>query len=322
MRKFEKPNFKIERNGETDSYMRFVVEPLEKGYGITLGNALRRVLLSGIPGASVYAIEIDGVPHEFSTIPGIKEDVISIILNLKRLNLSIDVEDESKKELTIDIKGPKVVTGADIKCPDGVEVLNGEELYLATVAAGASLKMKIYAKNGRGFFTAEQNKDPSSHFGVIPTDSNYSPVIKVAYNVDPTRVGKNYDYDKLTMDVWTDGSMEPQTAMALAAKILMDHLNLFTELTHLDKYVDQEGGVIGETAPIDVKPGMNDKSIEDLDLSVRSYNCLKRAGITTVSELTQKTEEDMMKVRNLGKKSLKEVKDKLASEGLFFKISE
>ena len=318
MRKFEKPNFKIERNGETDSYMRFVIEPLEKGYGITLGNALRRVLLSGIPGASVFAIEIDGVPHEFSTIPGIKEDVISIILNLKKLNLSIDESDESKKELTIDIKGPKVVTGADIRCPDGVEVLNGEELYLATVAAGASLKMKIYAKNGRGFFTAEQNKDSSSHFGVIPTDSNYSPVIKVAYNVDPTRVGKNYDYDKLTMDVWTDGSMEPQTAMALAAKILMEHLGLFTELTNLDKFTD----VIGETDTGSDESVVKDMSIEDLDLSVRSYNCLKRAGIATVSELTQKSEEDMMKVRNLGKKSLKEVKDKLASEGLSFKISE
>ncbi len=318
MRKFEKPNFKIERNGETDSYMRFVIEPLEKGYGITLGNALRRVLLSGIPGASVFAIEIDGVQHEFSTIPGIKEDVISMILNLKRLNLSIDESDESKKELTIDIKGPKVVTGADIRCPDGVEVLNGEELYIATVAAGASLKMKIYAKNGRGFFTAEQNKDSSSHFGVIPTDSNYSPVIKVAYNVDPTRVGKNYDYDKLTMDVWTDGSMEPQTAMALAAKILMEHLGLFTELTNLDKFTD----VIGETVEEDGTEKRLDMSIEDLDLSVRSYNCLKRAGIATVSELTQKSEEDMMKVRNLGKKSLKEVKDKLASEGLSFKISE
>ena len=318
MRKFEKPNFKIERNGETDSYMRFVIEPLEKGYGITLGNALRRVLLSGIPGASVFAIEIDGVPHEFSTIPGIKEDVISIILNLKKLNLSIDESDESKKELTIDIKGPKVVTGADIRCPDGVEVLNGEELYLATVAAGASLKMKIYAKNGRGFFTAEQNKDSSSHFGVIPTDSNYSPVIKVAYNVDPTRVGKNYDYDKLTMDVWTDGSMEPQTAMALAAKILMEHLGLFTELTNLDKFTD----VIGETDTGSDESVVKDMSIEDLDLSVRSYNCLKRAGIATVSELTQKSEEDMMKVRNLGKKSLKEVKDKLASEGLSFKVSE
>jgi DNA-directed RNA polymerase subunit alpha len=320
MRKFEKPNFKIERNGETDSYMRFVVEPLEKGYGITLGNALRRVLLSGIPGASVYAIEIDGVPHEFSTIPGIKEDVISIILNLKKLNLFIDEVEDSKKELTIDIKGPKVVTGADIRCPDGVEVLNGEELYLATVAAGASLKMKIYAKNGRGFFTAEQNKDPSSHFGVIPTDSNYSPVIKVAYNVDPTRVGKNYDYDKLTMDVWTDGSMEPQTAMALAAKILMEHLDLFTELTNLDKFT--ENGIIGPDDKGGEIEEKKDMSIEDLDLSVRSYNCLKRAGITTVSELTQKSEEDMMKVRNLGKKSLKEVKDKLASEGLSFKISE
>ena len=317
MRKFEKPNFKIERNGETDSYMRFMIEPLEKGYGITLGNALRRVLLSGIPGASMYAIEIDGVHHEFSTIPGIKEDVISIILNLKRLNLSIDEADETKKELTIDIKGPKVVTGADIRCPEGVEVLDGEELYIATVAAGASLKMKIYAKNGRGFFTAEQNKDPNAHFGIIPTDSNYSPVIKVAYNVDPTRVGKNFDYDKLTMDVWTDGSMEPQVAMALASKILMEHLSLFTELTNLDKFSD----VIGETIEEETTKHQ-DMTIEDLDLSVRSYNCLKRAGIATVSELTQKSEEDMMKVRNLGKKSLKEVKDKLASYGLGFKIND
>ena len=317
MRKFEKPNFKIERNGETDSYMRFVVEPVEKGYGITLGNALRRVLLSGIPGASVFAIEIDGVQHEFSTIPGIKEDVISIILNLKKLNLSIDEADESKKELIIDIKGPKVVTGADIKCPEGVEVLDGDELYICTVAAGASLKMRIYAKNGRGYFTAVQNKDPNAHFGVIPTDSNYSPVIKVAYNVDPTRVGKNFDYDKLTIDVWTDGSMEPQVAMALAAKILMEHLNLFTELTNLDKFTD----VIGETVE-EVTTKHQDMTIEDLDLSVRSYNCLKRAGIATVSELTQKSEDDMGKVRNMGKKSLKEVKDKLASYGLTFKINE
>ncbi len=313
MRKFEKPNFKIERNGETDNYMRFIVEPLEKGYGITIGNALRRVLLSALPGASVFAIEIDGVQHEFSTIPGVKEDVVSIILNLKELNLAIDEDDESKKELTIDVKGPKVVTGEDIVCPTGVEVLS-KDAYICTLAAGASLKMKIYARNGRGFFTAEQNKDARTHFGIIPTDANYSPIKKVAYEVEAARVGRNANYDKLIMDIWTDGSMEPQMAIALASKILIEHFTLFTELTNLDKFVD----IIGETI-VESETKNQDMTIEDLDLSVRSYNCLKRAGISTVMELTQKSEEDMMKVRNLGKKSLKEVKDKLASYSLSFK---
>ena len=313
MRKFEKPNFKIERNGETDNYMRFIVEPLEKGYGITIGNALRRVLLSALPGASVFAIEIDGVQHEFSTVPGVKEDVVSIILNLKELNLAIDEDDESKKELTIDVKGPKVVTGEDIVCPTGVEVLS-KDAYICTLAAGASLKMKIYARNGRGFFTAEQNKDARTHFGIIPTDANYSPIKKVAYEVEAARVGRNANYDKLIMDIWTDGSMEPQMAIALASKILIEHFALFTELTNLDKFVD----IIGETI-VENETKNQDMTIEDLDLSVRSYNCLKRAGISTVMELTQKSEEDMMKVRNLGKKSLKEVKDKLASYNLSFK---
>ena len=315
MRKFEKPNFKIERNGETDNYMRFIVEPLEKGYGITLGNALRRVLLSALPGASVFAIEIDGVQHEFQTIPGVKEDVVTVILNLKELNVAIDDESENKKELTLNITGPKVVTGADIVCPTGVEILS-KDAYICTVAAGASLKMKIYARNGRGFATAEQNKDAKTHFGIIPTDANYSPIKKVAYEIESARVGRSSNYDKLILDVWTDGSMEPQMAVALAAKILIEHLNLFTELTNLDKFTD----IIGETIVAEETQNQ-DMTIEDLDLSVRSFNCLKRANISTVAELCQKTEEDMMKVRNLGKKSLKEVKDKLASYNLSFKES-
>ena len=316
MRKFEKP--KIYQSNEViePNYIRVSIEPLEKGFGTTLGNALRRVLLSSIPGASMYAIEVEGARHEFSALEGIREDVTSIVLNLKGLILKINDDDNVKKELKISVKGPKVVTAADIVCPGDVEVVN-KDLYIATVSAGGTLNMTIYAKNGRGYVTAENNKDAKTHFGIIPTDSNYSPVTKVAYDVEPTRMVQNGSYEKLNVSVWTNGGMTPNEAVAVASKILNDYFTLLCELSNLDKY----DTVLQETvAPVVNK--FNDMTIEELDLSVRSYNCLKRANIQTVQELILRTEDDLAKVRNMGKKSIKEVKDKVATLGLSFKDAE
>ena len=315
MKKFEKPKIYPSNEVMEPNYLKLSIEPLEKGFGMTLGNALRRVLLSSIPGASVYAIEVEGARHEFSALDGVREDVTSIVLNLKGLILKINDEDNVKKELKISIKGPKVVTAGDIICPGDVEVVN-KDLYIATVSAGGTLNMTIYAKNGRGYVTAENNKAFKTHFGIIPTDSNYSPVTKVAYDVEPTRIAQNGNYEKLNVGVWTNGGMSPNEAIAVASKILNDYFSLLCELSNLDKY----DTVLQETvAPVVNK--FNDMTIEELDLSVRSYNCLKRANIQTVQELILRTEDDLAKVRNMGKKSIKEVKDKVANLGLSFKDS-
>ena len=299
----------------TENYGRFVIEPLERGFGLTLGNALRRVLLSSLPGASIYAIEIEGARHEFSAIEGVEEDVTSIILNLKDLILSINPEDDSNKKLEINVEGPKTVTAADIVCPAGVEVIN-PELEIAHVADGGSLHAVLHARNGRGYVTGEQNKAlrPNLARGVISTDSNYSPVRKANYSSKPTRVGHDSHFDKLTLEVWTNGSITPQEAVVLSSQILIAHFEKFLGLAEKtrDINIEKDVDVVEENRYENIM-------IDELDLSVRSYNCLKRAGIATVLELTEKTEEDMMKVKNLGKKSLKEIKDKLAAIGLSFK---
>ena len=299
----------------TENYGRFVIEPLERGFGLTLGNALRRVLLSSLPGASIYAIEIEGARHEFSAIEGVEEDVTSIILNLKDLILAIDVEDDSNKKLEINVEGPKTVTAGDIICPTGVKVIN-PELEIAHVAEGGKLNAILHARNGRGYVTGEQNKAlrPNLPRGVISTDSNYSPVRKANYSSEPTRVGHDSHFDKLTLEVWTNGSITPQEAVVVSSQILIAHFEKFLGLVEQtrDINIEKDVTVVEENKYENIM-------IDELDLSVRSYNCLKRAGITTVLELTEKTEEEMMKVKNLGKKSLKEIKDKLAAIGLSFK---
>ncbi len=317
MRKFEKPVSVINLPyDESSTYGKFTIEPLERGFGTTLGNALRRVLLSSLPGASMYAIEIEKARHEFSALDGVIEDVTSIILNLKDLVLEIDDEFDVPKKLKIDVRGPYEVTGADIQCPSDVSVVN-KDLHIATVAEGGVFKATIYARNGRGYVTAEQNKKSSFPVGLIPTDSNYSPINKVSYEVEGTRVGHNTNYDRLTLEVWTNGALAPHKAVAYAAQILVEHFKLFVDLDSVAKNLE----VMSETVQEPLNEYQN-KTIEELELSVRSYNCLKRAGIQTVEELTQKTEEDMMKVRNLGKKSLKEVKEVLQKLGLGFKSSD
>ena len=298
-----------------ENYGRFVIEPLERGFGLTLGNALRRVLLSALPGASVYAIEVEGAQHEFSALAGVEEDVTSIILNLKDLVLKIDENEEGNKRLEINIEGPHTVTGADIVCPTGVEVVN-KDVVLAHVTEGGKLHVVLHARNGRGYVTGEQNKilHPNFQVGVIATDSNYSPVRKANYIVDNTRVGHDSRFDKLTLEVWTNGSILPQEAVVWATKLLMAHLEKFMDLCEITQDINNEK----EEVKVEENKYEN-ITIEDLDLSVRSYNCLKRAGISTVLELTEKSEDDMMKVKNLGKKSLKEIKEKLTSLGLSFR---
>ena len=298
-----------------ENYGRFVIEPLERGFGLTLGNALRRVLLSALPGASVYAIEVEGAQHEFSSLEGVEEDVTTIILNLKDLVLKIDENEEGNKRLEINVEGPKTVTGADIVCPTGVEVVN-KDVVLAHVTEGGSLKAVLHARNGRGYVTGEQNKvlHPNFPVGVIATDSNYSPVRKANYIVDNTRVGHDSKFDKLTLEVWTNGSILPQEAVVWASKLLIEHLNKFMNLAEITQDINIEKEEVK-----DEENKFENITIEDLDLSVRSYNCLKRANISTVLELTEKSEEDMMKVKNLGKKSLKEIKEKLLALGLSFK---
>ena len=299
----------------TENYGRFVIEPLERGFGQTLGNSLRRVLLSALPGASLYAVEVEGARHEFTALEGVEEDVTSIILNLKGLVLRIPEEDDANKRLEIDVKGPKVVTAADIVLPTGVEVIN-PDLEIAHVVEGGSLHMVLHARNGRGYVTGEQNKliHTGLQLGTISTDSNYSPVRKANYTVENTRVGHDSRFDKLTVEVWTNGSILPQEALAKSAQILIAHLNKFLDVANITRDINIEKD--------EVKVEENkyeNFTIEELDLSVRSYNCLKRAGIATILELTDRTEEDMMKVKNLGKKSLKEIKEKLTAYNLSFK---
>ena len=300
----------------TENYGRFVIEPLERGFGLTLGNALRRVLLSSLPGASIYAVEVEGARHEFTALEGVEEDVTSIILNLKDLILRIDEGDDSNKKLEINVQGPAVVTAGMIKTEGtGVEVIN-PDLVIAHLTDRGSLRMVLHARNGRGYVTGEQNKllHPNLQLGTIATDSNYSPVRKANYTVDATRVGHDSHFDKLTIEVWTDGSITPQVALAESANLLIKHFEKFLGVAEITRDINIEKDI----APVEENKYEN-FAIEELDLSVRSYNCLKRAGIQTVLELTEKTEEDMMKVKNLGKKSLKEIKEKLAAYGLSFK---
>ncbi len=311
MIEFEKPN--IHKIEETDNFGKFVVEPLERGYGTTLGNSLRRVMLASLPGAAITSIQIDGVLHEFSTVDGVTEDVTQIILNLKKVALRIDGDDA--KDLEVDVKGPTEVTAADIQGDGDVSILN-PDLHLATVADGAELHIKMTADKGRGYSSADDNKSnmDMSAIGVLPIDSIYTPIDRVNYTVENTRVGQSNDYDKLTLDVWTNGSLTPTDAISLAAKILNDHLAMFVNLTE----EAQTTQVMVEREETHQEKVL-DKTIEELDLSVRSYNCLKRADIQTVKDLTERTELDMMKVRNLGQKSLDEIKLKLADLGVGFR---
>ncbi len=295
-------------DGDGEEHGRFVVEPLERGYGITLGNALRRILLSSLPGSAVASVKIDGVLHEFSTISNVVEDTPEIILNLKALRMKMFSEEPQL--LVIDAQGEGQVTAADIAAPPEVELLN-PDLHIATLEENGRLYMEITARTGRGYVTAEGNKVPNQPIGVIPVDSIFTPTRKVNYTVEDTRVGQVTNFDRLTLDVWTDGSIKPEEAISLGAKILNKHLSLFVNLT--EKVDDVE---IASEKDEDDKEKVLEMTIEELDLSVRSYNCLKRAGINTVQELVRKSEEEMMKVRNLGKKSLEEVQNKLGELGL------
>ena len=309
MIEIEKPKIEAVDLSLDGSYGKFVVEPLERGFGITLGNSLRRVLLSSLPGYAVTSIKIDGVLHEFSTIPGVKEDVTEIVLNIKSLTAKLQCD--GPKTVVIDAEGPCVVTAANIKCDSEVEILN-PALRIATLGEGAKLYMEINLDRGRGYVSGERNKQnmTTNVIGMLPVDSIYTPVNKVNYTVENTRVGQITDYDKLTMEVWTNGTITTQEAVSLAAQILMEHLNLFKNLSD-----SSSGGEILVESGSSSQDKLLDMTIEELDLSVRSFNCLKRAGINTVADLTTKTEEDMMKVRNLGRKSLEEVIQKLQSLG-------
>ncbi|MFP4077650.1 MAG: DNA-directed RNA polymerase subunit alpha [Bacillota bacterium] len=302
--KFEKPDTKIIEDEQKKGV--FEISPLERGYGVTLGNALRRVLLSSLPGSAIINCQIDGVQHEFTSIDGVVEDVTSIVLNLKDVILRLDSDDpDVEKELEIDVTGPKDVTAGDIKADHEVVIIN-EDQHIATVNEGASLRIVMSARQGVGYVTAEKNKAHNKRVGVIPIDSIYTPVQRVKYDVEKTRVEESADLDKLLIDIETNGATTPKEALGIAAKMMMNHLELVVELS--EKAKEEEYMVERES---EQNSQVLEMQIEDLDLSVRSYNCLKRAGINTVEELTEKTEEDMMKVRNLGKKSLKEVKQKL-----------
>ena len=308
MIEIEKPQIECIETPDDASYGKYVIEPLERGYGTTLGNALRRIMLSSLPGTAATSIKIAGVQHEFSTIPGVKEDVTEIVLNVK--NLLTKLHCEGTKTVYIEAVGPCEVTAGDIKSDGEVEVLN-PELHLATLDVGATLSMELTLAHGRGYVPADKNKAAQSIIGVIPVDSIYTPVRKVNYTVENTRVGDATDYDKLTLEVWTNGTIDARDAVSLGARILCDHFTLFTDLsetmgnksTVVEKIENQRDKVMEMT-------------IDDMDLSVRSYNCLKRANINTVEDLISKTEEEMMKVRNLGRKSLEEVINKLAMMGL------
>jgi DNA-directed RNA polymerase subunit alpha len=314
MIEIEKPRIECVEMAEDYSYGKFVVEPLERGYGITLGNSLRRVLLSSLPGASVNSIKIDGVLHEFSTIPGVIEDVTEIILNIKELALK--VHSEGSKVIYIDYEGDGEIKAGDIKTDADVEVLN-PELHIATISGNNRLYMELMVDTGRGYVPAERNKQQNQPIGIIPIDSIYTPIKKVNYTVENTRVGQVTDFDKLTIELWSNGSIQPDEAVSLGAKILSEHLSLFIDLT--DHAKDAEIMVEKEETK---KEKVLEMTIEELDLSVRSYNCLKRAAIHTVEDLINKTEEDMMKVRNLGRKSLEEVVQKMDALGLSLAPSE
>ena len=313
----EKPKIERVEMGENNRYAKFVVNPLERGFGQTLGNSLRRVLLNSLPGVAATSVRIEGVQHEFSTVPGVREDVAELILNIKLL--SVKLFTDVPKLVTIDAKGPCEVKAGDIKIDDEIEIVN-PDLHIATLSEGAHLQMQITLEKGRGYVTADRNKQIAAEnnkggmpIGVIPVDSIFTPIRKVSYSVEDTRVGQVTDFDKLTIEVWTNGSIAPKEALASAARILTDNMRLFTDLTvnvvNVD-YIEPEN---------DSKEKVLEMTIEELDLSVRAFNCLKRAGINTVAELVQRNQEDMMKVRNLGKKSLDEVEQKLVALGLALK---
>ena len=310
MIEFEKPNIKCLEADDANNYAKFVCEPLERGYGITIGNSLRRILLSSLPGSAITSVKIEGVLHEFTTVPNVVEDVPEIIINLKNVRLKLDKNEQ--KTLRINFNGAGEVTAGDIETDGTVEVLN-PDLHIATVSEGGHLVIDMTAEMGRGYNTAEKNKKPEQAIGVLPIDSIYTPVKKVNYSVENTRVGQMVDYDKLTIEVWTDGSLKPYEALSIAAKVMTGHLELFIDLSETAK--NTQVMVEKEESK---KEKVLEMSIEDLELSVRSFNCLKRAAISTVEDLTNKTEADMMKVRNLGKKSLDEVKNKLHALGLDF----
>ncbi len=313
MIEMEKPRIECVEISADNKYGKFVIEPLERGFGTTLGNSLRRVLLSSLPGVAVSSVRIDGVLHEFSTVPGVKEDVTEIILNLKAPSAKLNCD--GPKVVNVSASGECVVTAGDIVCDEQVEIIN-PDLVLATLNEDAHLNMEITLCKGRGYVSADRNKTPNMPIGVLPVDSIFTPIRKVNYTIENTRVGQMTDYDKLTLEVWTDGSIKPDEATSAAAKILSDHLTLFINLTENVVPVDFN-------EPEDNKmEKVQEMTIEELDLSVRAYNCLKRANINTVAELIQRNEEDMMKVRTLGKKSLEEVEQKLAALGLGLRRSE
>ncbi len=316
MMEIEKPRITLEESADLRQG-KFVVEPLERGYGITLGNALRRVLMSALPGAAVIGIRIEGVSHEFSTVKGVKEDVADIILNLKGLNLKANYTDKTlKKTLRIERTTPGIVTAADIEIDPEIEVLN-PELYICTMDEGAKLSMELTVGLGRGYVVAENLKDPAKPIGYIPIDAIFTPVKSASYSVESTRVGQSIDYDKLTLDVKTDGSLTAKDVLSLAAKAIEDHIRLFVNLSDVISGMD-----ILVSREEDKQQKVLEMNIEDMDLSVRSYNCLKRAGIHMVEDLTKRSEDDMLKVRNLGRKSLDEVIGKLHSYGLDLKSNE
>ena len=314
MIEFEKPNIECVKVDVDNNYAKFECQPLERGYGMTIGNSLRRILLSSLPGTAITSIKIEGVLHEFSTVPNVVEDVPEIIVNLKSVRLKS--EENVEKVMHIDFKGPGEVTAKDIITDGTVEVLNGD-LHIATVEEGGHLHMELTTEKGRGYNTAEKNKKPNQALNVLPIDSIFTPVKKVNYSVENTRVGQMVDYDKLTIEVWTDGSLKPYEALSLAAKVMTGHLELFIDLSETAKntkvMVEKEESK---------KEKILEMPIEELELSVRSYNCLKRAGISTVEDLANKSEAEMMKVRNLGKKSLDEVTNKLIALGLGFSSNE
>ncbi|MBX5475822.1 MAG: DNA-directed RNA polymerase subunit alpha [Clostridia bacterium] len=310
----ERPNIECVEKSPDDRYGRFVVEPLERGYGTTLGNSLRRILLSSLPGAAVTSVKIDGVLHEFSSLPGVLEDVTDIILNIK--GLAIKMHGDGPQVMRIEAEGEGEVTAADIQTGPDIEIVNPDH-HIATLDKNGRLAMEMTVERGRGYVPADRNKRPDQPIGVIPIDSIFSPIRRVNYQVTDTRVGQVTNYDRLTLDIWTNGTIAPDEAASFAAKILAEHLNLFIGLTdkvgNVEIMVEKEG---------DERDRLLSQSIDELELSVRSYNCLKRAGINTIGELVAKTPEDMMKVRNLGKKSLEEVQEKLAALGLSLRQSE
>ena len=309
----EKARIECVEVGQNNCYGKFVVEPLERGFGHTLGNSLRRVLLSSLPGVAVSSVHIEGVQHEFSTVPGVKEDVTEIILNLK--GLAVKMFTDNPKQVMVDVKGPCELTAGDIKVDDEVEIIN-PDMHIASLNEDAHLQMQLMLEKGRGYVSADKNKNASMPIGVIPMDSIFTPIRKVNYTVEDTRVGQITDYDKLTLEIWTNGTLKPEEAISGAAKILSEHLSLFVSLT------DQVMPVSMVQPEDDKKEKVLEMTIEELDLSVRAYNCLKRAGINSVAELVQRNQEDMMKVRNLGRKSLEEVEQKLEALGLGLRPNE